>query len=381
MAGIVVRPYEAGDREGFFHVRAITYNDGQPIPAEDQVFKTHDGFVGVVDGEIGGVFSVLDLTCTRGEAVLRTAGIAGVAVLPEMRQSGVGHAMMSSALGLLREQGYLVASLYGFRESYYRKFGYEMCGQRWRIKCPNERLPKVNSTLPVRTIPFSSYRLLDPCLEVFAKQRSGMSLRNDKLWGRIVDEKKTIYVIGDPIEAYAIVSHEVNFWTDQNIQECAWSTARGHEGLMGLFRGIGVNKTSVTWSEPSDGLFAARYADQGVEIGFYRPIMFRILDVPGALRALKPGEDGEFSVLVEDELVPENRGPWRVVARNGLVEVESTSDFGLRCSIQSFTQAFLGEPSLERLGVQGVVQVSDPLEFQAACRVLGAMPVYCMEFF
>ena len=65
MPQITVRPYQEQDREAFFHVRAMTYNDGKPIAPEDQVFKTTRGYVGEVDGVIAGVFSVLDFTCSR----------------------------------------------------------------------------------------------------------------------------------------------------------------------------------------------------------------------------------------------------------------------------------------------------------------------------
>src|SRR6476619_1643826 len=125
MPQITVRPFQEEDREAFFHVRSMTYNDGKPIPPEDQVFKTTRGYVGAVDGRIAGVFSVLDFTCTRGTTVVRDAAVAGVAVLPEYRMTGIGSAMMSESLKLFRSEGIPMASLYAFRESYYRRFGYE----------------------------------------------------------------------------------------------------------------------------------------------------------------------------------------------------------------------------------------------------------------
>src|SRR4051794_14953118 len=94
MPHIVVRPYEERDREAFFHVRSVTYEDARPIPVEKQVFKTTTGYLAEIDGEVAGVFSVLDLTATRGPALLRNAGLSAVAVLPQHRRSGVGAAMM-----------------------------------------------------------------------------------------------------------------------------------------------------------------------------------------------------------------------------------------------------------------------------------------------
>src|SRR5579862_6249541 len=121
MSDIVVRPYEPRDQEQTWHVRAMTYNSGRPIPVEQQVYKTSTPYVAEHKGKIVGTFVVIDMTCTRGDrAAWKTGGIAGVAVLPEERQSGVGSAMMRWALRYMREQGYVIASLYGFREPYYR---------------------------------------------------------------------------------------------------------------------------------------------------------------------------------------------------------------------------------------------------------------------
>jgi predicted acetyltransferase len=52
--------------------------------------------------------------------------------------------------------------------------------------------------------------------------------------------------------------------------------------------------------------------------------MLRLLDVPNALaaRGYPGGASGEAVIAVEDGLFPENRGPWRVLARDGSVTVE-----------------------------------------------------------
>lgn len=379
MSDIVVRPYEPKDQEQTWQVRAMTYNDGRPIPVEQQVYKTATPFVGEVDGRVVGTFVIMDMTCTRGrQAEWKTGGIAGVAVLPEARQSGVGNAMMRWSLRYMHEQGYVLAALYAFRESYYRKFGYEVCGIRHRISCPTGRLPRIEAALPVRRILHSDLEQIKPCYEGFARARSGMNLRTGLHWGRIItdDLVRTIYAAGDPIEAYAILEHRVDFWDDQPILEFAWTTMRGYEAMLSLFASVGINKTAVSWYEPSDGPFLTRFCDQGVKADAVKPIMFRVINFPKALEQLACSSDGEFSVAVEDEDLGENGGPWQVCFSDGRMRVERATCAELALDARSAVQVLLGQPSLEDLARNRIVAECD-----AAQRLLPAAPVFCIDYF
>jgi predicted acetyltransferase len=57
--------------------------------------------------------------------------------------------------------------------------------------------------------------------------------------------------------------------------------------------------------------------------------MLRLLNVPAALsgRGYPPVTE-ELVLSVEDALFPENRGPWRVVAKDGETSVEPAPDAG-----------------------------------------------------
>src|SRR5690349_19718298 len=148
MSSLVFRPYEERDADGYFETRDLTYNNGEPTPPERRVFKTTKAYVGELDGRVVACFNVLDLTCTRGDrGLLKCAGIAGVAVLPEFRHLGIGSEMMRWAVTALHKEGYHLASLYGFRETFYRKFGYDICGNRLQINCPTHRLPRLKPEL------------------------------------------------------------------------------------------------------------------------------------------------------------------------------------------------------------------------------------------
>jgi predicted acetyltransferase len=198
------------------------------------------------------------------------------------------------------------------------------------------------------------------------------------MWDRVLNEVKTlaIYAAGDPVEGYVAVSHQTAFWVDQWLSEVAWSTERGYRASIAVMHQVGINKSSVSWYEPSDSPYYAQYMDQGVEVKVDRPAMFRVCDVKGALEALTPAGDGEVSLAVDDPEVPENCGPFQVSWSDGKVAVFQAAKAEIEMTIGRFTQAFLGEPSVEDLIRNGLLPPSEPL-----ARLLPASPVYCGDFF
>ena len=253
MSEVLVRPLEDRDREGYFRVRSLTYNNGDPIPPEKQVFKWTRPFVAEHEGEIKGIFNIVDFTCTRGPQLLKCSGVAGVAVLPHVRRLGIGRAMMSWWVERSREEGIPLASLYGFSERYYRMFGYEVCGKRLKITCQAHQLPTLPHSLPLRVLTPDDWEQIDVCYRQFAHARSGLSMRDAHLWTRILAENRalTIYVAGDPVEAYAVVSHQVSFFSTDHISEVGWSSLEGYAALMDIHRGIAMNTMALSSFEPS----------------------------------------------------------------------------------------------------------------------------------
>lgn len=380
MSEIVVRPYEPRDQEEVWRVRETTYNSGRPIPIEKQVFSTTSPYVAELDGKVVGTFVILDMTCTRGPlAEFKTGGIAAVAVAPEARQSGVGGAMMRWSLRHMREKGYVLGALYAFRESFYRKFGYEVCGMRYRITCPQARLPRWPAELPVRRIGYKHLDAIKPCYERFARQRSGMNVRTDLHWRRIIidDQVKTIYAVGDPVEAYALLEHDETFWNEQSIQELVWTTERGYSSIMSFIGQLASNKTSASWNEPRDSPFVARCLDQGIRVESEKPIMFRLLDPEAALRQLSAEASGEFSLEIDDPDLPENRGPWQVVyGPQEPARVAKSERSSLTLTARQAVQAILGQPSLSDLARHGSIP-----SVPAAEALLPPIPVYCIDHF
>lgn len=338
-------------------------------------------FLARLDGKAAGGCTVIDLNIARGASDLKCGGVAGVATLPEYRGAGVADALMKSILAGMREDGFSIAALYPYRSKFYRKFGYENCGWRWQIKCPQERFPKIEGTLPVSQIQPDRLTELDQVYVPFIRERSGSPTRREADWKhRMGQSTPMVYAIGDPIEAYLWVNLET-FWGDANVGEVAWTTRRGYESAIAHMRSLCANQTSMTWHEPPDSPFIARYFDQGVTATLNRQTMYRVIDVKSALQSLRPSNSGSFCFELIDSDGPWNQGVWGVRYTTDGVEVTSGGTAQVRLDVRPFSQALMGEPDIMELARMGLIEVLDPAGLAAMAQLLDPRPVVCMEFF
>ena len=288
MSSFNVRPYEPRDQEGFGHVRSRVYRGGDPVLPDDRLLRDDSlGFVIESGGTIIGAATVLDMTCSRQGEMHRCGGIAAVAVLPEWRGSGAGSVLMRGMNDQLPDHGFEVASLHPFSDRWYARFGYVGLGVRLAIRCPAHQMPAFHNALPVREISAADWRHLEPVCKHFARTYNGYNLRTPDQWWRTLggDTPLAVYVVGDPVEAYAVIRLRGDFWVDQEVREFLWTTDRGYQAMLALFKSLAMNKTAVTWTEPFDSPFCAHYLDRGSKVEWVPPIMFRKLGVDESIAA------------------------------------------------------------------------------------------------
>jgi predicted acetyltransferase len=324
------------------------------------------------------------MTVTCREALLRCGGISGVAVAPEYRQRGVGSAMMTWALAHMRASGWQVTALHAVRESYYRCFGWECAGRRVQITCPQWRFPRLTCRLPVQQLRLEDWAALEPAYRTFAMAYSGMALRKGLQLSRITmssGNPALVYAVGDPVEAYAILRLVPRTASNQEIAELVWATSAGYQALLATPSALCGNHDSLTWFEPGNGPFLSQWADRGVEATLLHPAMFRVLDVPSTLAMLPAAGSGTFTLAIDDEHLPNNCGPWRVVCTPAGVQVERSDTAEVRMHIRQYTQALLGEPSFADLVQHRLVSSTSARAVWDAATFFSAWPTYTIEFF
>lgn len=383
---LAIRPFRPEDEAPVARVWSLAFRGGAPLPADR--FEERAGreiFVAEADGAFVGAYQ-LDTTRfhLRGRPV-PSGAIRAVAVAPDSRQAGVGSAMMRHALVAMRERGHLLGVLHAVRESYYRRFGFESAGRRVLITSPIGGIPKWSSALPVRLLTLDDWEQVALVYATFAARYSGTRARDGFAMSRIHwlgDETPAqVVAVGTPVEAFAALRLKKGLHVSQEVCELAWATPEGYRALLGALVRIGFNGSTLTWPEPLNGPFLSLYYDPGVEMHLTNPPMYRLLDAPGLFSRLEAEGEGEFTLELEDEDLPENRGPWRVRFSPRGARVEPATRAQLRLHARQAVQALLGEPSLADLVAAGGVQIHDAAALPAALRLLPAHPTFCMDFF
>lgn len=89
-----------------------------------QFYAEHTTVVAEVDGVAVADASAVPMRQNVRGVIYRMAGIAGVATLPQARRRGYASALVTELLGMMRDNGYPVSTLYPFRPSFYGCLGF-----------------------------------------------------------------------------------------------------------------------------------------------------------------------------------------------------------------------------------------------------------------
>lgn len=381
MLPISFREHKQEDRLALSDLWAQAFREGLKIKDEDVIDEGGKVYVGESSGRLLCAFKIWEMGITLNGKTVPAGGLASVAVSPEARHAGVGGQLMRWSLKKMRENGMILSCLYAFRESYYRKFGFECCGSLIRIECPNHRMPRLTAEGPVRMMKPHEWRDLQPCYNKFAMRYNGMNIRTEARWEKtlgIRNERAFIYSFGEPVEGFVFMNQISKVHEEQKAEIC-WTTPQSYRGVLSILSGIGINRKTMKWYEPGDSPFLQSYSDADVVFNNLLPAMYRVLDVRKALESLKPKTKGRFVLKIVDEDLPENRGPFAVVFDEN-VSVTPTNESGIEVTVQHFAQAFLGEPSFSELHRNGFITGPDD-QLISAESLLPNRRVFLADFF
>ena len=312
-------------------------------------------WVGVEAGKVVAQAHLLPHRLRVRNCWLDTVYFVGVCVEENLRGTGIGRAVMASALAELNRTGFSVSILQPRWPEFYRKLGWDYCYSRQRY---SSTLTEAKRLLPTALTPYHwtpDEEMRAPIValyEDFVKMRHGYALRAAKDWDILLADHRgeggCVGVVsreGSPV-GY-VLYHSLGsllhvremVWCEPGIMDVAWSF------LAEQVQSEGVE--TIEWDDPSCDQGSVLYAGSRSEPF----LMGRVADLPSALETIAyPLEVSvEIDLTVTDELAPWNQGSyhWSVQKGQGrLSPLQSAASAGLSLGIAVISQLIFGERSV-----------------------------------
>lgn len=288
----------------------------------EKVYRPEEVLVGEAGGRIACDLHLRPYQLfLRGRAV-ETDYIVGVATHPAARGRGYAGALLAEAFRASRKAGKWVDILMPSDGSFYRPLGFAYYAHQWEREAAPVYLGKIGEK-PVRASVIegaAGAALLDRIYRAYTATRHGYTLRQDRDWERLI--------AGQLAEGYIAVVYDEKgpagylFYSIEDrkltVSEMAFSSERGRRGLYAYMAGHLGSVDQCWWQEPEDD---RSYYDWpgGAEHRYIKNqtfpyMMARLTDPVRAFDgcAAPEGLSGEAVLHIEDPLLPENSGNYRL---------------------------------------------------------------------
>ncbi|MFL5962073.1 MAG: GNAT family N-acetyltransferase [Gaiellaceae bacterium] len=315
-----------------------------------------------IDGDriIAGAGAYTFRLSVPGGALIPAAGITVVGVLPTHRRRGVLRSLMKEQLEDCRARGDLAAYLWASEATIYGRFGYGLASRMGAISFAKDRarfaLP-FESRGAVRLVEFAEAARTFPHLhEQVVTRRPGMFVRSKEWW-----EMRTLFddparrqgggpknlalleLDGEPA-GYAIY-HVKQDWESGfskgtvTIAEVVTPTPEATRELWRWLFDFDWTSEFIADLLPVDHeLFLLVAEPRRLQFKINDGVWVRLIDVGQALSA-RTYSEGEIVLDVDDALLPENGGRWRVTS-SGAERTDDAAD--LRLNVTGLGSVYLG---------------------------------------
>lgn len=251
-------------------------------------------------------------------------GIAGVAVRPELRGSGIARELMSALLREMHDQGVALSPLYPASGALYRGLGWSSAGSRMLYRIDPARLPRAAGGMDLKPVSETDDELRRRYRAV-AQNRPGNLDRNDQIWQRVTrassDSPMYAYLAGN--DGYILYTQRREGATlkyEMSVRDLVSASPQSASAIAAFLAGHAtlVNAATIAGA-PNDPLLSRLLPDQNVAVHERLDWMLRIVRVKEALegRGYPPAVSGTLTLRVRDEALPGNHGAWTLRIKDG----------------------------------------------------------------
>ncbi|MBA3488538.1 MAG: GNAT family N-acetyltransferase [Longispora sp.] len=307
-----------------------------------------------------------------GGRLVPTCGVAGVAVAPEHRASGLGRAVLTQLLAGARDRGAVISTLFATTPWPYRRLGWEEVGALVYQALPASALAGVSSpmNMRLRAAHEGDVPRLRGIYQATARTSTGMMERS----GPLFDKNPTEFLAPfDGVTVAVNSAGEVEGYS-------AWKRGTGYDAnstvtiddLVALTsdatRALLANAGSWASVAPTL-LIRLPHPDPALTmmssirstVRSRQPWMLRVVDAAGAVaaRGWPTLIDGEVGLSLEDDVCAWNGGDYRLVLSGGQGRLEPSSVHGARMTARGFALWYAGAAGPEVLRRAGLLTGGD----------------------
>jgi len=340
------------------------------------------------------------LTLAWGEADVPMGGIGGVACTADQRGRGHVGRLLGESLRTMRDAGQFLSGLYPFSFAFYRRHGWDWVGEQRQYSVPTSELKAgPEGRLLTMYEGMDALEIVRPVYETFARRYFGMGLRREAApgdaapdwWKRALDHRdgRTTYVqvytdsSTGAAEGYLTFRYPSGDGAGE-VGDFFANTPAAYRGLLSVLHYYAVQVEKITFSAPMDDPLPLHVMHWDLETKIRPLFMGRVVDVAAALTALRPEADlsNRLVLSIADAQCDWNNQAFAVTLDAGHVSVVPTQDApGVSLDIQTLSQAYWGQPSLDFLRSAGRVVVAGEGQYALLSRLLPPRICFLRDFF
>jgi predicted acetyltransferase len=375
-SALEIRAATRSELEQVVAVRGRAFNISRsqwPSPDEITDAEMERIRVVIVGGKVLSCLTVIPATIQIGSARVAMGGIGNVSTLPEAQNRGYATALIKDTLRVLREWELCTSVLFPFSFTFYRKFGYELGGNQCQYWSRPRNIPAFSERTHCREAGPDDHLAFGSLYAQHNSIRSCGLVRDEERWQRLLGNgsRALIYDRLAP-DGYLIYSEEIDTHGLKvlRVKELVANSPESGRGLVGFLAGF--DGDTVEWSTTPADLWALGlmcpvaplregYKPRG--IATVRPMFqFRVIDLLPAIKARSTEMawlDGELSLVVQDELNPDNTQPLAMSCNGGTVQIVRghRTQHCLEANIRVFSQIYCGYLTPTEAVSQGLATV------------------------
>ena len=296
-----------------------------------------------------------------------TGGIGAVSTLPEYRDKGAIREIFKALLPESYRNGEVISALMPFNQAFYRKQGYEVVTfqSNYELKPAILSEYKFDGTV-TRWNPGES---VDDYLKIyneFAANYNLAMLRDEKSMtehmkvDKLYQERKFSYIFsknGENISYITFTDIKNDPAAILHVEESAWVNRDGFQAILAFLGRFEADYGNIQLPLPYGiDLLRVIRSPRAYEIHktCRHDFMVRVINAKKLLEVIKKPVDCDFVIQVNDELIPENNGVWRVTS-DSVTEAEEPD---LIVSERAFAQMAVGCINLDEAMLRPDVEIN-----------------------